>query len=255
MHYYPHHIGDYQRDTAHLSMVEHGAYRLLMDAYYVTERALPLDPEALYRICRAMSKLERNAVDAVASHFFTRTDTGLIQKRIDKEIAAFQKQSETNRENGKKGGRPPKEKPKQNRPVNGSVSETGTETKGNQDPITSTQVPEPHTPAASAPPPLESVVDSQPPEQEETYTPAFEQFWAAYPNKKGKGAAFKAFKRIKGLNLPLLLQAIANQKNGADWLKDGGQYIPHPSTWLTGRHWHDEVKPAASAKPKIQLAC
>lgn len=90
---------------------------------------------------------------------------------------------------------------------------------------------------------------------QEEYTPAFEQFWTAYPNKKGKGAAFKAFKRIKGLNLPALIDAIEKQKRGADWTKDGGQYIPHPATWINGRHWHDEVKPAATIKPKIQLAC
>ena len=31
--FYP---GDYGRDTGHLSLIEHGAYRTLMDHYYAT---------------------------------------------------------------------------------------------------------------------------------------------------------------------------------------------------------------------------
>jgi len=28
------------------------------------------------------------------------------------------------------------------------------------------------------------------------------------------------------------------------WNRDGGRYIPHPSTWLNGRRWEDELAPA-----------
>ena len=35
----------------------------------------------------------------------------------------------------------------------------------------------------------------------------------------------------------------------ADWQKDGGRYIPMASTWLNGRRWEDEDKPAPSARP------
>ena len=146
MHYYPHHIGDYARDTAHLSLTEHGAYRLLIDNYYVTQKCLPTDAESLHRICRAMSKAERAAVDFVAAQFFTPTDNGLRHKRIEEEIADYQRQAQTNRENGKKGGRPPSGKPNgkpKNNPmgsqtVSETLTQTVTETKGNQEPRTST---------------------------------------------------------------------------------------------------------------------
>ena len=46
-----HHLGDYAKDTAHLSMLETGAYRLLLDRYYGTEQGIPADQA--HRIARA----------------------------------------------------------------------------------------------------------------------------------------------------------------------------------------------------------
>jgi DNA replication protein DnaC len=38
---------------------------------------------------------------------------------------------------------------------------------------------------------------------------------------------------------------LEKQKVSTEWLKDGGQFIPHPATWLNGRRWEDEAPPAA----------
>jgi len=82
-----------------------------------------------------------------------------------------------------------------------------------------------------------------PPKGDE-YTPEFEIFWDAYPKKKSKGTAFKAWKKIKRVKslLPQILKAIETQKKTVDWQKDNGQYIPYPATWLNGRRWEDEVE-------------
>lgn len=121
MNYYRHHIGDYARDTAHLSMVEDAAYRRMLDLYYATERPLPaLDP--LCRLIRARSREERAAVAQVLSEFFFESDGGWHQKRCDTEIAARQEKAETNRVNGRVGGRP-KTKPKDNPQETQSVSD------------------------------------------------------------------------------------------------------------------------------------
>lgn len=86
MNFYKHHIGDYAKKTAHLTVLEHGAYLLMMQAYYATERPLPFGRD-LYRICRANGKKERAAIDKVASEFWTRTEAGLINSRADREMA------------------------------------------------------------------------------------------------------------------------------------------------------------------------
>lgn len=70
----------------------------------------------------------------------------------------------------------------------------------------------------------------------------FGLFWQAYPKKVGKDAARKAFeKRAVGDDLlARMLAAIALQKTSRDWVKDDGQYIPHPASWLNAARWEDE---------------
>jgi hypothetical protein len=68
---------------------------------------------------------------------------------------------------------------------------------------------------------------------------AFALFWEAYPKKKNKGHAEKAFNKLKQ-PLDVLLAAIAVARSSPEWLKDGGQYIPYPATWLNARGWEDE---------------
>ncbi|MDN2710627.1 YdaU family protein [Janthinobacterium sp. SUN118] len=89
MNYYSHHIGDYTTDTAHLSLLEDGAYRRLMDRYYSTEAPLSNDEAGLFRLVRARSDEEKDAVRIVLQEFFQATDAGWVHKRCDAEIAAF----------------------------------------------------------------------------------------------------------------------------------------------------------------------
>ncbi len=93
MNYYEHHLGDYMRDTAHLSMLEDGAYRRLLDAYYTREKALPADLPPCYKLARANTKQEREAVAYVLREFFGLTDDGHRQRRADEEIQRFRQKS------------------------------------------------------------------------------------------------------------------------------------------------------------------
>lgn len=107
MNFYKHHIGDYAKKTAHLTVLEHGAYLLMLHAYYGTEKPLPFGRD-LYRICRAFGKKERAAVDKVAAQFWTRTDAGYVNGRAFDEIKEASELGDIARENGKLGGRPKK---------------------------------------------------------------------------------------------------------------------------------------------------
>ena len=104
MNYYERHLGDYARDAGYLSMLEHGAYTLLMDRYYVTEVGIPDDEK--YRVARAQSKEEKKAVDFVLKDFFTLENGIWTKRRIEEEIAKAQTKIKAAQENGKKGGRP-----------------------------------------------------------------------------------------------------------------------------------------------------
>lgn len=70
----------------------------------------------------------------------------------------------------------------------------------------------------------------------------FEVFWQAYPRKAGKDAARRAFDKRKPSRelVQLMLRAIEQQRQSDQWRKDGGQFIPNPSTWLNQGRWADE---------------
>lgn len=107
MNYYERHIGDYLKDTAHLSLLEHGVYSRLLDVYYTREGAIPL--AQVERLIGVRSKDERAALYAVLDEFFTvENETHLKHGRCEWEIARYQKKAAHNREVGKLGGRPRK---------------------------------------------------------------------------------------------------------------------------------------------------
>lgn len=101
MHYYSQNIGDYRRDTTHLSMLEHGAYRQLIDTYYLTEKPLTLNHADLMRTHSARTADEMQAVESVLKDFFVKTEEGYIHKRCDVEIEAFHAKSHSASESAK----------------------------------------------------------------------------------------------------------------------------------------------------------
>lgn len=74
----------------------------------------------------------------------------------------------------------------------------------------------------------------------EAWEKSFEAFWKAYPKKVGKKDARKAFRRVDA-PLESLLSAIERQKCADQWKRDGGRFIPNPSTWLNQGRWEDEL--------------
>lgn len=72
--------------------------------------------------------------------------------------------------------------------------------------------------------------------------PLFDSFWKAYPRKSNKGFAKKVFDKLKVDQdlLNKMLQALAVQTRTV-WKDKDQQYIPHPSTWLNGERWEDEI--------------
>jgi len=79
----------------------------------------------------------------------------------------------------------------------------------------------------------------------------FASFWSAYPKKKAKDDAKKAFDERKPdkAMLDLMLSAIAMQSKSEDWQKDGGKFIPYPATWLNDGRWQDEATAISTPKP------
>lgn len=76
------------------------------------------------------------------------------------------------------------------------------------------------------------------------YTYEFDLFWKSYPKKVSKGAAKKAWDWTKHKR-PItekITAAVEAQKLTADWKKNGGQFIPHPATWLRANGWENDIE-------------
>ena len=169
--YYERHIGDYLKDTAHLSLLEHGVYARLLDVYYTREGGIP-DREAA-RLIGARSKDEREALAAVLEEFFTLVDGVHVQDRCEREVARFQdKQRKAKASADARWSKAPEQSERNaNADANASPDAMRTHTEGNaprarpQTPDTKHQTPEdrgPRQSATGAPDPVEIVGDAKP---------------------------------------------------------------------------------------------
>ena len=72
---------------------------------------------------------------------------------------------------------------------------------------------------------------------------AFNTFWSVYPRKVGRKAAFAVWARLKPTSAlaAQIVAAVEVQCHSAQWQKDGGQFIPHPKTWLSQGRWDDQI--------------
>lgn len=96
MHYFKRNIGDYHKKAGRLSMLEHGAYTLLMDACYDREK-FPTMEQAI-DWCWARSDGEIAAVKFVLDKFFTLDGDQYTQQRIADEIDGYHQKSKVNKQ-------------------------------------------------------------------------------------------------------------------------------------------------------------
>lgn len=82
----------------------------------------------------------------------------------------------------------------------------------------------------------------------------FDIFWKAYPKKKSKGQAEKAWEKIKPSEqlLETMLSTIETAKTSKEWAKDNGEFIPYPATWLNAKGWEDEYTLSEAKDPEAE---
>ena len=95
MHYYKRNIGDYHKKAGRLTMLQHGAYTLLLDACYDREKFPTLD-EAIEWLW-ANSDEEISAIKFVLGKFFTEDNGVFVQHRIESELNDYAEKALTNK--------------------------------------------------------------------------------------------------------------------------------------------------------------
>ncbi len=203
--WYKFHLGDYITHTLHLGDAEDLAYRRLLDLYYMSEKPIPLDTQAVSRKIR----LDLDITESVLGEFFERTDEGYRNSRCDAEIARYQHQVSTNRSLGKRGGRPKK-------------TESETESKPNTNPK-KIQNKNKNTLSAAT---------------------RFEEFWETWPASKRKVAKAAVMAKWEKHNLDevadLIIANVNDLKISEQWT---GGFEPAPLTYINQRRWEDESFP------------
>jgi uncharacterized protein YdaU (DUF1376 family) len=200
--WYKFHIGDYLTHTVHLSDAEDLAYRRLLDLYYMSEKMIPLDTEAVARKIR----LDLDITESVLGEFFEKTETGYFNNRCHVEVTKYQHQVENNRQLGKRGGRPSK-----------TESKTESEPKDNPKKI---QIQKKNINTSSR----------------------FDEFWNAWPASKRKVAKAECQKKWDKHGLDSVAEAIIAQVNilkvSEQWTTG---YEPAPLTYINQRRWEDDA--------------
>jgi uncharacterized protein YdaU (DUF1376 family) len=222
MFYYYKHIKDFNNATRHLTRVERSIYSDAIELYYETEAQLTLDFDKLARVL-LVTQDERPALVDVLNDFFEKTETGYKHNRCDEEIAKFHaKASKAKASADARWGVKDSER-------NANAYRTQCEGNANQQPTTNNQQP---------------ILKPKPIRQKKHLADGvvvdhFQEFWQAYPKKVGKSDAEKAFKKANP-NIDLVLRALSWQRECEQWQKQGGQFIPNPSTYLNQGRWLDE---------------
>jgi uncharacterized protein YdaU (DUF1376 family) len=243
MNYYPFNVGDYAAHTGHLEPMEDLIYRRLLDAYYLRESPLPADVMLTAKLIRLRSMAAD--VEAVLREFFQLTEDGWRHLRCDKEIEKMQDKQAKARDAAQQSVKARKanaERTLQKIPTDAEQNLPKQQT--NVELPTPTPTPTPREKENPLPPTGVGATDppAGPSPKVHEFPPGFDRFWQAYPRKTAKPQAAKAFARLRP-DEPLLLRmlaALALQRQSAQWQRDDGQFIPHPSTWLNGRRWEDE---------------
>lgn len=132
MHYYKRNLGDYAKKAGRLSMLQHGAYTLLIDACYDREQ-FPTREEAI-DWAWASSAAEVEAVEFVLRKFFVLEGDRYVQKRIQEEILEYREKADLNARIAQE--RETKRKEKRTERARGVH-----EAPPNQEPITNNQTP------------------------------------------------------------------------------------------------------------------
>jgi uncharacterized protein YdaU (DUF1376 family) len=103
--YMPLYVGDYESDTAHLTVIEDGIYnRLLRLCWRSPGCKIPDNIDWIARKARVSDAAELAALQSVLAEFFTRARGKIFSRRLLTEYCKANTTSQNRKEAGKKGG-------------------------------------------------------------------------------------------------------------------------------------------------------
>jgi uncharacterized protein YdaU (DUF1376 family) len=209
MHYFKRNIGDYHKKAGRLTMLQHGAYTLLLDACYDRE-LFPTIEEAIDWVW-ASTDQEIAATTFVLNKFFVLTDGVYIQHRIESELDQYHKNSATNK-------RIAQEREAKRKNKSTVRAQSVDEAPPNHKPLTNKPLTNNHTPAINR----------------------FNEFWDLYGKKVDTKKCKSKFDKLSESNIDKIFEVLPNYIESTP----DKQYRKLPATWLNGECWNDEFEQA-----------
>jgi uncharacterized protein YdaU (DUF1376 family) len=216
----PLYVADYLSATSRLTTEQHGAYLLLLMDYW-KNGAPPDNDSVLAQITRLSPDAWANA-RTMLQPFFEVMNGAWVQARVEAEMQKANNNKKINKERGLKGA--------EARWANKNALSNASSIVQEYSEVCSAN--------STSPSPSPSHINKTPlPPKGEL----FDLFWKAYPKKVGKDAAYKAFSKRKPDEqlVKTMIASVRRQADTEQWKKDGGQFIPHASTWLNEGRWQD----------------
>jgi uncharacterized protein YdaU (DUF1376 family) len=149
MHYYPHHIGDFIKETANLNDHQLATYLRMIWAYYLDEKPFDNDCESIAFAVRSDEKTVR----LLLKHYFELIEDKWHQKRCDREIEHYRTNSEKSRKAAEARWNKHNQKQQTQSQCNSDAMHTHTETdanaslsNANQEPRTKNHINKPDKP-------------------------------------------------------------------------------------------------------------
>lgn len=249
------HIGDFAKKTMHLTHEERGIYLALLMRYYDTESPLPTNTEQVARLVCARNADAMRVVCDVLEEFFVLHDDGWRNARADEEIAAYQSKRDKARKSAKArwgaASRPKKcegEGGESHNEGNASAMRTHIEGNANHEPRTTNHSNTPHSPPEGD----ECAPDDVP--EPDRRDEAFDLFWSAGMAKTNKRKAKATFKRICGKNPMAFAQHLHDDIQARLAAGQLGFDRMHPTTYLNGERWNDEVQHGTTQERRLSPA-
>ena len=182
MNFYPHHIGDFNNATRHLTRVERSVYREAIELYYDTESVLTRDLVKLEKRLLCRDNEEKQALKDILDEFFELQPDGYFHERCDCEITKYRTNISAKAKAGIASAEARKKKATERQQKSTGVKQTVNEIQltKNQEPITNNQ---------------------EPIKKNVRKPQSFKEFFNLYPPNKKGGTDQTAWNKAKQLKL------------------------------------------------------
>jgi len=225
-------VADYLADTMHLTTEEHGAYLLIIMNYWQTGKPVPI--KRLASVARLSNDRWISVSDSL-SDMFNDTGTHWEHKRIEADLLMVKESQDQRSKAGKASAEARKNGKREAEKLTAKGMATVVEIPLNENPTNrdtdkireDTELKDLSPPAKVTPKDYAS----------------FDDFWLHYPRKTSKSTAQKIWAKLKPTEdqLFLITKNINSRLAAGDWDLGRKDFIPHPSTYLNGKRWEDEV--------------